>query len=240
MFSKIREKTLHLKYGREVVSSLATRAISDCDFAKILDLGAANGDDLINIRNAYRGECELFGVEFLPESIEICRQRGITAHPVDLECQRLPCDDETFDLVISNQTYEHIKNIFWCTSEVCRVLKPRGHFLVGVPNLASPHCSIPLLFGKQPRQIKVHGPHVRGYTVDGLKDLFLTDGYFELVTFSGSGFYPFPLNVAKLLSKVLPAYSTSVFCLLRRTDKSGSFIEGFKERYFYETSYFVG
>ena len=109
-----------------------------------------------------------------------------------------------------------------------------------MPNLASLHCSIPLLFCRQPRQIKTHGPHVRGYTIFGVKDLFLTDGYFELITFLGSGFYPFPLNIAKRLAKIFPAYSTSIFCLLRRTEKSGSFIQHFRENYFYETSYFIG
>lgn len=240
MLNKIRKNTIHLKYGREEVVSLSLQALSEKNTPKILDLGVSKGDDLSNIRNSYNSDCELYGVEFLPESIEYCKQIGIHASPTDLECEALPYDDSTFDLVISNQTYEHLKNIFWCTSEVCRVLKPGGYFLIGVPNIASFHCSLPLLFARQPRQIKTHGPHVRGYTVFGIKDLLLSDSYFEFTAMKGAGFYPFPLNTAKFMAKNFPYYATSIFCLFKRTDRNDSFIENFKSKYFYETSYYLG
>lgn len=240
MLNKIRENTVHLKYGREALVLLAVKALAKTNCPKVLDLGVSRGNDLVNVRKALNRDCELYGVEFLPESIEYCKKIGIEASATDLEYEVLPYDDSSFDLVISNQTYEHLKNIFWCTSEVCRILKPGGYFLIGVPNLASPHCSLPLLFCKQPRQIKTHGPHIRGYTISGVKDLLLTDGYFEFSSMMGSGFYPFPLKIAKFMSELLPCYSTSIFCLFRRTDREESFIENFKANYFYETSYFVG
>lgn len=240
MLKSIREQTLHLKYGREALCELALAALAGADSPRILDLGVSWGTDLTNIRSALAGPCHLYGVEYVPEAIQVCHTRGIQAAPTDLEQEPLPYGDGYFDLVISNQTYEHLKNIFWCTAEVIRVLKPGGHFVIGVPNLASPHCSLPLLLGKQPRQIKVHGPHVRGFTLDGLKDLLITDGYFTVKAHTGSGFYPFPRPLAIRLAQWLPTYATSVFASFQRTPKPGSFMAEFRQRYQYQTSYFLG
>ena len=176
----------------------------------------------------------------MAESVRHLNKLGIEAAPVDLESEELPYASATFDLVVSNQTYEHLKNIFWCTSEVCRVLKPGGYLLIGVPNLASFHCSLPLLLARQPRQIKTHGPHARGFTIAGVKDLILSDKYFDFIKMKGSGFYPLPQKGAKIAARLLPIYAVSIFCLFRRTSKCSSFIEDFRSSYHYETSYFLG
>ena len=200
----------------------------------------SSGADLEYICNAFQKKCELYGIEISVNKIKSCLRKNIQVSITDLESESLPYQDSFFDLVISNQTYEHLKNIFWCISEVVRILKPGGHFIIGVPNLASPHCSLPLLIGKQPIQIKTHGPHVRGFTLDGIKDLLLSDGYFSFKEYAGSGFYPFPLKIAVQLARIFPSHSTSIFCSFQRTEKMGSFIEEFKANYHYETSYYLG
>ncbi len=39
---------------------------------------------------------------------------------------RLPFEDKTFDIVISNRVFEHVKNYSSSLSEINRVLKPGG------------------------------------------------------------------------------------------------------------------
>jgi len=48
---------------------------------------------------------------------------------------RLPFDDSSVDLVFSHHTLEHIPNYLFALSEIYRVLKHNGIFLVGVPYL---------------------------------------------------------------------------------------------------------
>jgi len=46
----------------------------------------------------------------------------------------LPFDAETFDLVFSDNVLEHLEHPERVFSEICRVLKPGGHFLAKTPN----------------------------------------------------------------------------------------------------------
>ena len=46
---------------------------------------------------------------------------------------RLPFPDATFDCVLSCSTLEHDRYFWRSTREVLRVLRPGGHFVVGVP-----------------------------------------------------------------------------------------------------------
>jgi predicted SAM-dependent methyltransferase len=51
----------------------------------------------------------------------------------DLENGHLPFEDESFDVVYSSNTLEHIENINVVMAEVYRILKKNGHFLISVP-----------------------------------------------------------------------------------------------------------
>jgi hypothetical protein len=51
----------------------------------------------------------------------------------------LPFKDATFDAVISVAVLEHVRDPFRCAAEICRVLKPGGRLICGVPFLAPLH-----------------------------------------------------------------------------------------------------
>ena len=69
------------------------------------------------------------------------------------------------DVVISNQVFEHLKNVWRPMSEIGRVLREGGWLVLSVPNLASLHNRVLLALGRQPTSIRTLGPHVRGYTL---------------------------------------------------------------------------
>lgn len=50
--------------------------------------------------------------------------------------EEIPYENETFDIVLSNNVMEHLKNPDTVFLEVKRVLKPGGHFLLKTPNKA--------------------------------------------------------------------------------------------------------
>ncbi len=111
--------------------------------------------------------------------------------------------------------------------------------MVGVPNLASLHNRFLLLMGKQPTSIRPFGPHVRGFTYNGLKDFFEKDDYFTVEAVKGSNFYPFGESIAQPLSRCFPLSSVSIFLKIRRTDKPGCFIDVLRSNFF-ETNFYVG
>jgi ubiquinone/menaquinone biosynthesis C-methylase UbiE len=238
MFRRMKEGTEHLNYGREELESMARRHLSASDgCARVLDIGFGSGVDLLNIRRAVpQREVVLYGVDGYEPSVRRGSDLGINAFHVDIESQRLPFDDQTFDLVVANQVVEHTKDVFWIFSEMSRVTKPGGGLILGVPNLASLHSRILLLMGEQPSCIEMLGPHVRGITPAALERFVTADGYFRVLETRGSNFYPFPPRLAKVLSRLFPRLAVCTMMLIRRTDKPGRFIDVLRSR-FYETNY---
>ena len=110
---------------------------------------------------------------------------------------------------------------------------------MGIPNLASLHNRIILLFGEQPTSIEMLSAHVRGITKPSFTRFITADGYFHLIDVKGSNFYPFPPCISRVLSKLFPTLSTALFLLIQRTNKEGNFTDVLKSRFF-ETPYFIG
>lgn len=239
---KMKVGTEHLSYGRDIIKHWCNQEFTKYDKGRkirILDIGCGKGDDLINIQKIGGKDCELFGIESYDKYKKICGEKGIKTESINIEQDQFPFDDAFFDIVIINQVLEHTKEIFFVLSEISRILKPHGKLILGVPNLGTWHDRIILLLGQQPSGIKVPGPHVRGFTIPGIKKLIVLDDYFEVTNIKGSGFYPFPLYIAKVLSKVFPSLATSIFFFCERTEKSGTYIEVLNTR-FYETNYYQG
>lgn len=72
------------------------------------------------------------GVTYIPGfvNIDISTQADIT---LDLGKDRLPFDDNSVDLIVSYHTLEHVSDYLFALSEIHRVLKHGGRFLVGLP-----------------------------------------------------------------------------------------------------------
>ena len=61
---------------------------------------------------------------------------------------RIPWDDNSFDLVVSNQVIEHVPDLQKVLKEIYRVLKPGGMVVSLFPHREiwhEPHCGLPLL-----------------------------------------------------------------------------------------------
>jgi len=74
----------------------------------------------------------------------------------DMPESRIPFADATFDVVISNQVFEHVPDLESVLSEIRRVLKPGGILLFLFPDRSiwrEGHCGVPFLhrFGKGTR-----------------------------------------------------------------------------------------
>ncbi|MEQ9366261.1 MAG: class I SAM-dependent methyltransferase [Leptospirales bacterium] len=246
LFTRLKSGTEYLNYGRDIIRHwgadlyAASPAISG-DAFRVLDLGCGHGTDLKNIRDEIEtraepsGErevalpagpaVELHGVESYPPYVAECRAAGIQTHALNIERDRFPGPEDSYDVIVANQILEHTKEIFWIFAEVARLLKPGGHFIAGVPNLASFHNRLLLLAGQQPTQIKSMSAHVRGFTKPDMREFAETGGLFRLTAFRGSNFYPLPPILSKPLARIFPTLAWGSFYLLQRTNARGSFLD---------------
>jgi SAM-dependent methyltransferase len=206
----------------------------------LLDVGCWDGA-LSSRCAAVLGSRRILGVEIYEEPARAAEARGLEVARVDLEEERLPWPDASVDVVICNQVLEHLKNIWLPMSEMHRVLKPGGHAVLSVPNLASLHNRVLLGFGRQPTSVRVFGPHVRGYAWSEFRLFVEREGAYSVRTARGAGFYPVPSPWSAPLSTLWKGASHTMVFLARKetsqpvwTDYIGGAVSGGMQTFYGE------
>lgn len=230
----------NLNYGRSQIFNMAPK--NNSETIKILDVGCGLGFDLFSLSKKYKN-CELFGIDFFEKKLDKSTKKVVNAQIkfCDIENNCFPYADESFDVVLINQVLEHCKNIHHIVSEIIRVTKIKGSFIIGVPNMAALHNRVLLTFGIQPSCIQLDSGHVRGFTSESLNRFVnkIGSGSVELHKIKGANFYPFPPLLANLFAKLLPNFAVSIFL---RFDKKNfydrSHIKNLQNNPF-ETSYYL-
>jgi 2-polyprenyl-3-methyl-5-hydroxy-6-metoxy-1,4-benzoquinol methylase len=97
----------------------------------VLDVGCGSGFFMLMLGG------NVVGIDNA-ENVEVCRKRGLTAYAADLENDRFPLENETFDAAVCLEVMEHLRNPNNCLNEVSRLLKPGGHLLISTPNSQMP------------------------------------------------------------------------------------------------------
>jgi SAM-dependent methyltransferase len=90
----------------------------------VLDIGCGIGDFL-------KFRTNTVGVDINHETVKHCCDLGLNAQ-VMIE-NVLPFEFKTFDGIVLDNVLEHITDPTLLLSEICRVLKPNGKVLIGVP-----------------------------------------------------------------------------------------------------------
>ncbi len=75
------------------------------------------------------------GVDISASSVELVRSRGYDADVI-ADAAVLPFDDSSFDIVVCTEVLEHLMFPLDAAHEIKRVLRPGGHVVVTVPNIA--------------------------------------------------------------------------------------------------------
>ena len=224
--ARLKDHTNDLNFATDRVARWATGHLRTVPAPhRVLDIGLGSARDLLAVKEAFCQDIELHGIESQPHWIKQANERGIQTSDIDIERQKIPADDEFFDVVIANHVIEHTKELFWIFNEISRVLKKGGIAIIGCPNLGSWHNRVALLLGMQPPCMKILGPHSRGITRPGFAEFIERGEYFELLQSVGSNLYPFPHRLNEALSNVVPGLCASMHFLLRRTEQRGSFLE---------------
>jgi len=114
-------------YLDRIKTAINFAKISD-DF-KLIDIGCSRGHLLKTIRN-FNKKCDLWGVDIEPKimnlkisncKFEICN------------VNKLPFENEYFDIVFALSTLEHVPDLSSAIKEIWRVLKPGGSAIISSP-----------------------------------------------------------------------------------------------------------
>jgi SAM-dependent methyltransferase len=188
--------------------------------ARLLDLGCSNGEWTMQVARRV-GATEVHGVELIDERASRARARGIEVLQADLSAP-LEYEEESFDVIHSNQVIEHLSDTDAFMEEVRRLLRPDGYALVSTNNLSSWHNVLSLIVGWQPLpcnvsdwanlgnplsaspdfEHKIRGQtHRRVFTGKALAALARYHGLRPIVE-RAAGYYPFPPSVARHLARL--------------------------------------
>lgn len=168
------------------------------DGKALLDVGAGGGHPTVIYRDQFTEPTRTVIYDWKDVRYAEVRE-DVEFAKVDLEVDRFPDDDGTFDVVVCNQVFEHLKNIFTPISEMVRVLRTGGMLIISVPNLAALHNRAVLMFGGQPTPIQIGGSHVRGLSMRPMTTWLEHNGHLRLVRL-------IPVGLAPLIVRPLPRY----------------------------------
>jgi SAM-dependent methyltransferase len=153
--------------------------------SKVLDLGCGDGGGAG--KALLEHGCEYVGVDVSEKAVRLARDRGLDARVVD-DGSPLPFDDGSFGAVLALEVLEHLFLPQVTAAEVHRVLKPRGVFMLTVPNVAYWRRRLELAaFGRwnpfgddlsveQPWR----DPHIRFFNPSSMRRLLAVTGFREM------------------------------------------------------------
>jgi SAM-dependent methyltransferase len=98
---------------------------------RILEIGCSSG--YFTHKLLERAE-EVHGIDINGEHIEHARRLYPAAHFHCSDCEALPYDDESFDVVVMLEVYEHVADRKRLIDEIDRVLKPGGCLILSTPH----------------------------------------------------------------------------------------------------------
>jgi len=132
----------------------------------------------------------VIGLDIDPERFaDAISSEGLDVRTVDIEAQPFPLANESVDLVVMNEVFEHLRSPLPPIEEIERVLVPGGTLLLSTPNLRSFRGignlvirgkgwavgADPSVEHRKPRTIG-HMGHVREYTAIEVRDLLASCG----------------------------------------------------------------
>lgn len=168
------------------------------------------------------------GIDIAPERYKSAIEKaGVSVVKCDIETERLPFGDDSFDAVVFNELFEHLRiNPIFTLSEVLRVLKPGGIMMLSSPNLRSVNglynflirnraysCSGNLYAEYQKLEKLGHMGHVREYTTTEVIE-FLEKIGFDVTSVIYRG--RFGTNFKQLLARVFPRLRPFVSYVARK------------------------
>lgn len=171
-YAKGRENKKYLRYRlwRRTYEVLATiEEFAEKPVQDIIDLGAADGRMLDAVHQKYK-HAHCMGVEYNQELVDFAKAKFPYLKIVQGDIHSLDFLGNSFDVGIATAVIEHVSNPVKIISEIKRVLKPNGIFILTSPVPLWEHLAT--LVGHLKR-----GQHKTVITLKQLKSLVTNSGF---------------------------------------------------------------
>jgi SAM-dependent methyltransferase len=158
------DRFLKAKKIEAILKDYLKRSIQDF---RILDIGCGNGE----ICDFFSKNNDLYAID----TVDQRRTLNFNAKFTLVEFEKLPFDDNFFDIVISNQVIEHLGDQDLHLREINRILKNDGICYIATPNKTSPIMeghkgnSNVLKYKDMIRLFNIHNFRYYEYSIDILK-----------------------------------------------------------------------
>lgn len=131
---------------------------------------------------------EIMGVDINPEPfLSFINKYNLVIKKVNIEAEELPFKTNTFDFIIFNEVFEHLRiNPIFTLKEINRVLKPGGILLLTTPNLYAIHKILMFNLGRsfndaydEFNKLNIYGymGHIREYSVNEVRKFLEKTGF---------------------------------------------------------------
>lgn len=193
------------------------------DVESILDVGCWDGKKTLDYAKTCNAK-NIYGIEIVSEKAKEAEVRGIKTFSMIADKDIWPFENESLDVVVSNQVIEHLSDVDHFISEAHRVLKKGGYIVTSTNNLSSWHNIFALVLGWAPfdltnsskKAIGIGNDFALHQGVTSLngdswthKTIFTTrwlNDWFKVYKFTplenyGAGYYPLPARVGSIFKK---------------------------------------
>lgn len=190
---------------------------------RLLDVGAVPPFLMAALTESGR---EVAGVDVDPSRFATCVESlGLDLRKCDIEREALPFEDASFDGLIFNEVFEHLRiDLNFTMGELARVLRPGGRMVLSTPNMRSARGIIALLLRgrsaflcpdvhEQYDKLRTigHMGHVREYTRTDVTDLCEKLGFiYERVIWRNAARMSLPERALCAVEPALRPYMTII------------------------------
>lgn len=129
------------------------RVYAGLDCRRLLDIGCRDGSLSMKIGDACGAEV-VHGIDQSEQDLHRARRRDMTVTRVDVDRERLPYEDGSFDSIHSGEVIDYLRDPDLVLGEAFRCLTDGGTFVLSTPNLSAIHNRVALLFGRLPYPLR--------------------------------------------------------------------------------------
>lgn len=196
---------------------------------KVMDIGVGDGIYEASLEKEIKKRAEFYGVDVSMKQMNRAKKYLKEVKVVDIDSEKLPYKNSSFDIVILSEVLEHIFFPEKILAEILRVLKRNGYVILTFPNASCLQLRLGLLLrGSSPLlNYSTNKEHIRFFSSYDINKLL--DGNYKLLYKTGLSSFlfdkwnfflkiPMPRLVQIVGNKILPNLALGILMILQKND----------------------
>jgi len=154
---------------------IVERFLNGQEISSILDVGCGRG--IIGGYILRRYPCKVNGIDISESDLKSAVERGLDVKKVDIDVEKFPYPDDTFDAVLFLEVIEHLRNYHHALNEVNRVLRRGGILVLSTPNMCKALNILRMISGKGILPLELRDEHLWLFSYDQVKTLLIMHAF---------------------------------------------------------------